>query len=254
MTVTVVLSLILLVLMFWVGGFKGLGAFFSLILNLIMLLIITSMLSWGFNLYAAVGLGGVLILTVTTLSSGADEDTSMVAIVVSLIIMTLLIFVIVPVISWTGAYGFASEHAAMLESLSLTVPVSFLNLTIAGTLLATLGAISEASVAFAASMNLIYRDVKEPNFTHLYEASRDAGVSIVGTTVNTVLFGFFASFLSAALVFAKLHYGFAEIINSKLFVSMTTAMLLAILGVVLVLPITLIYFYYQRKESTQKTD
>lgn len=253
MTVTLVLALILLVLMWLIGGLKGLGAFISLGLNIVILVIVMTLLSWGFNLYMVTGIGGLLILTVTILSTGADEDTAMSAMAISLLIMCLLILVIVPVTHWSQAYGFAGEHASMLESLSLTMPVNFMNLAIAAALLATLGAISEATVAFFSTLNAIYRDASETNFTKLYKASQDAGISIVGTAMNTVLFGFFAEFLGAALLFAKLQYGFSEIINAKLFVATMLSVLFSLLGVILVLPITLIYFYYQRKDSTRKS-
>lgn len=253
MSVALSLGFILLILMCVIGGFKGLGAFISLGLNIIILIIVMTLLSWGFNLYIVTGVGAILILTVTILSSGTDEDTAINAMVVSLTIMLMLMLVIVPVIHWAQAYGFAGEHASMLESLSLTIPVNFMNLSIAAALLATLGAISEASVAFSSTLTFIYKDVEQPNLTKLYEASRQAGLSIVGTAVNTVLFGFFAEFLGAALLFAKLQYTWAEIINAKLFVATMLSVLFAILGVLLVLPMTLLYFYYQHKDSTRKS-
>lgn len=254
MSVVFVLAVILLLLMVLIGGLKGLGAFISLGLNIFVLIIVMTLLSWGFNLYMVTAIGGLLILTITILSSGADEDTAMNAMAVSLIIMVLLIVVIVPVINWAQAYGFAGEHASALESLSLTIPVNFMNLAIAAALLATLGAISEASVAFCSALNVIYRDAGEgTNFTQLYQASQEAGIAIVGTAINTVLFGFFAEFLGAALLFAKLQYSFAEIINAKLFVATMLSVLFSILGVILVLPMTFVYFYYQRKDSARKS-
>lgn len=253
MTVTFILALILCGLMCLIGGLKGLGAFISLGLNIFILIIVMTLLSWGFNVYVVTGVGGILILTVTILSSGSDEDTAMTAMLVSLLIMCLLIILIVPIIQLAQAYGFAGEHASMLESLSLLLPVNFMTLAISAALLATLGAISEASVAFASTLSQIYKDVDQPNFTKLYQVSQEAGVSIIGTAMNTVLFGFFAEFLGAALLFAKLQYTWAEIINAKLFVGTMLSVLFALLGVLLVLPMTLLYFYYQHKDSTRKS-
>lgn len=249
MTVMFVLDLILLVLMWLIGGLKGLGAFFSIGINIVILIVLITLLSWGFNLYIVVGLGAIMILTVTIISSGADEDTATTAMIVSILIMIILIILIVPIVTYTKAFGFAGEHASMLESLSLTIPVNFMNLTIAATLLATLGAISEATVAFVAATHIIYRDAPGQHFNELYQASQKAGIAIVGTALNTVLFGFFASFLGAALLFAKLQYSLAEIVNAKLFVATMLSVLFAILGVLLVFPITLICFYYQRNHS-----
>lgn len=249
MNVVTVLGLILLILMLVIGGLKGLGAFITLGLNIAILVIVITLLSWGFNLYIVTIVGGLLILTVTILSAGEDEDTATDAMIVSLFVMFILMIFIVPVIRWTQAYGFAGEHADMLESLSLTIPVNFMNLSIAAALLATLGAIAEATVAFSASLHIINRDAPHAGFGELYQASQQAGTSIIGTAMNTVLFGFFAEFLGAALLFAKLQYSLLEIINAKLFIATMLSVLFSLLGVLLVLPVTLIYFSYRRKDS-----
>lgn len=74
---------------------------------------------------------------------------------------------------------------------------------------------------------------------NLIRSGYHLGQQIVGTALNTILFGFMADFLSLGIMFAKLNYGFGDIMNSKLLVSAILSMMYAFLGVIIVLPITL---------------
>lgn len=239
MSVTLVLAFILLLLMLIIGGKKGLGAFVSLWINFILLMGMLILISWGFNMFMVLLIGSSLVLLITIYSAGADEETTTVALQSSLIVMFILILVIIPVEHLNLVQGFTVENSEELEGLSLQIGLDFAQLGIAAALLATLGAIAEAAVAITSGLSEIMEHHPNMELNNLIRSGYHLGQQIVGTALNTILFGFMADFLSLGIMFAKLNYGFGDIMNSKLLVSAILSMMYAFLGVIIVLPITL---------------
>ena len=125
MSVTFVLALILLVLMVVIGGKKGMGAFVSLWINLILLMGMLLLISWGFSMFMVLLIGSSLVLLITIYSAGADEETTMVSLKSSLIVMLILILVIIPVEHLNFVQGFTVENSEELEGLSLQIGLNF---------------------------------------------------------------------------------------------------------------------------------
>jgi len=64
------------------------------------------------------------------------------------------------------------------------------------------------------------------------------GKQIIGTTFNTLFFGFFGGFLALFIWFTGVHYSVGEILNDKIFVSEILMILFAMVSVILTVPIT----------------
>ncbi|RRG18339.1 YibE/F family protein [Weissella viridescens] len=248
MNVTIALALILFVLMIIIGGARGLGAFVSLWINFLVLAVVITLISFSFNPFWVLLIGGGIILTITVISTGIDEDATSLALSVSFIVMLILLALIVPIEHLALSGGFSVENSEELEGLSLGISVPFTTLGICAALLATLGAIAEAAVAIAAGLSELKADQTTIDLPTLAKAGQNLGQEIVGTAVNTVLFGYLADFLSLSLLFTRLNYSFAEIINTKLFTASMLSLLYSVLGVVLVLPFTILLFYYQNRK------
>lgn len=243
MSVTLMLSLILLALMIIIGGMKGIGAFVSLWINFAIMVVMIMLINFQFNALAVLLVGGAFLLTVTILSAGADERTTTIALMASFIVMFALVILILPAEHLAMAQGFAEENSEELEGLSLGININFVTLGIVAALLATLGAIAEAAIAIAAGIGEL--------LAGLARSGQHLGQQIIGTAVNTVLFGFMADFLSLAIWFGKLHYSLGEIVNAKLFTSSMLSLLYAILGVIVILPITMAIFLWQQRRQLQ---
>ncbi|MCT7679734.1 MAG: YibE/F family protein, partial [Lactobacillus iners] len=63
----------------------------------------------------------------------------------------------------------------------------------------------------------------------------------LGTAINTILFGFFGSFLPLFIWFMRLNYSLVEILNDKLFVSEALIVVYSFVGVLLTIPLTTIF-------------
>lgn len=64
------------------------------------------------------------------------------------------------------------------------------------------------------------------------------GQQIIGTTFNTLFFGFFGGFLALFIWFLGLHYSFGTIMNNKIFVAEMIEILISFIGVLITVPMT----------------
>ncbi len=88
------------------------------------------------------------------------------------------------------AQGFGLEDSDDLEGLSLLVRTSFLQLQLAIVILSTLGAIAEAAIAVTTGMAELKSQTPEITMKRLQQSGWHMGQQIVGTTLNTLFFGF----------------------------------------------------------------
>lgn len=253
MTVTMMLAFILLVLMVCIGGVKGFGAFISLWINFVVMIAMLVMINFGFNAVIVLLIGGVLLLLVTILSAGANDEITSITMGASFIVMVALIILMLPAEYLNLAQGFAEENSEELEGLSLSIGLNFVSIGLVAAVVATLGAIAEASIAVTAGTYELIEHNPKMTATEIFKTGSQLGYQIVGTAVNTVLFGFMADFLSLGVWYAKLDYALGDIINSKLFVSTMLSMIYAILGVILVLPVSLGLIVWQHRRRHEST-
>jgi uncharacterized membrane protein len=105
----------------------------------------------------------------------------------------------------------------------------------------TLGAIAEASVAMSAGILELKRHDKDITIRQIFKSAEQMGDDILGTAINTILFGFFGSFLPLFIWFMRLNYSLVEILNDKLFVSEALIVVYSFVGVLLTIPLTTIF-------------
>ena len=64
------------------------------------------------------------------------------------------------------------------------------------------------------------------------------GTDVLGTAMNTILFGMFGSFLALFLWYFRLHYTIGEVLNEKLFVNEALIIMYSLIGVILTVPLS----------------
>lgn len=238
MSTITLLGLILLILMVLVGGKAGAQSFLALLLNFGLLFLAIVLVAFHFSPLIVTLVVGLMVLALTIFMSSGDDLSSVVAFVASAIVLILLIAVIVPIEHWALVQGFGPEDSEDLEGLSVLVGINFVKVTTATAILSTLGAIAEAAMAIAAGLSEILEQHPQVSLTALFNDGISVGKQIIGTTFNTLFFGFFGGFLALFIWFTGVHYSFGEIFNDKIFVSEILMILFAMLSVLLTVPIT----------------
>ncbi|TFZ25970.1 YibE/F family protein [Lactiplantibacillus plantarum] len=254
MNTITVLGLILLGLMTLIGGKTGATAFLSLLFNFGLLFLAVVLISWGFPAMGVSLVIGTIILAFTIFFGEDNEVAAKPAYIAALIVMVILVLIIFPVENWIMAQGFSLEDSEDLEGMSLAIGVSFIGVAVTEAILSTLGAIAEAAIAIAAGLSEILAQHPQLPIKRLYIDGISIGKQIIGTTFNTLFFGFFGGFLALFIWFAGLHYSFGSVINNKIFVAEVLMVLFSLIGVILVVPVTTWVMTIQHRQQIKHND
>lgn len=238
MTSIVALGLTLMILMILVGGMQGWRAFLSLLLNFGFLFLAIVLIDFHVPpLFVTLTIGSI-ILAITIFMGEDDLRTTVTAFYSSLIVMILLLGLIIVATHWAMAQGFGTEDSDDLEGMSILIGISYLKVSITATIISTLGAIAEAAMAVSAGLSEVLTNHSHISERRLLISGMSIGRQIIGTTMNTLFFGFFGGFLSLFIWFIGLHYSFGSIINNKILVAEAIEVLVSFIGVLLTVPIT----------------
>ena len=233
MSTITALGLVLMILMILVGGKQGWTSFLSLLLNFGFLYFAIVLIAFHVTLTT-----GTIILAVTIFMGEDDLKTTVTAFYASLIVMGILLLLIIGVEHWAMVQGFGPEDSEDLEGMSILIGISYLKVAVTTTILSTLGAIAEAAMAVAAGLTEVLNAHPDISTAQIMKSGMAIGGQIIGTTFNTLFFGFFGGFLTLFIWFAGLHYSFGTIMNNKIFVAEMIMVLTSFIGVLLTVPIT----------------
>lgn len=247
------LGLVLLCVMVLVGGKQGWRSFLSLLLNFGFLFFAIVLIELHVPPMFVTITTGVIILAITIFMGEDDLRTTVTAFYSSLIVLALLIFLIVFISHWAMVQGFGAEDSDDLEGMSILIGISYLKVSVTAIVISTLGAIAEAAMAISAGLTEILETHPQISNSRLIEGGMGIGRQIIGTTLNTLFFGFFGGFLSLFIWFAGLHYSFGMIFNNKIFVAELIEILISFLGVLLTVPITSLVMVRRRNLLVDKS-
>lgn len=248
MTTINALGLVLLVLMVLVGGKQGVKAFVSLLLNFGFLFL--AMILIAFHVPPlAVTIGVSVILLAITIFMGEDDLTTTVsAFYASLLVLAIMIILIIACLSVARSQGFGSEDSDELEGMSVLIGLSYQKIAVCTTVLSTLGAIAEAAMAIASGLQEILLIHPQRSTSQLFSDGMRIGEQIIGTTLNTLFFGFFGGFLALFIWFVGLKYSLGTIMNNKIFVSEMISVLVSFISVLLTVPATTAIMAWRREK------
>lgn len=232
------LGLVLMILMILVGGKQGWKSFLSIILNFGFLFLAVILIAFHLPPLAVTLFTGVVILAITIFMGEDDLLTTQTAFYASLIVLLVLVVLIIPVEHLAMVQGFGEEDTEDLEGMSILIGINFLKVTVTTTVLSTLGAIAEAAMAIAAGLSEVLENHPRVTNGQLFKSGISIGEHIIGTTFNTLFFGFFGGFLALFIWFVGLGYSFSDIVNNKIFVSELVMVLISFVGVIITVPIT----------------
>lgn len=238
MTTFAALLLFLLILMLAVGGVSGLRSFLSVVLNTCLLILVALLISWGVNIcLAAIIFIPLKLLTIIYLGTH-NQKVAKSAFTYALLV-TVIISAIIIVFQWFAqAAGLGDQACEEVVGLSLLPGLSYPQIGILVAIFSTLGAIAEASVAMSAGLLSLHQHQPDLTSRQLLMSGTSMGQDILGTAINTILFGFFGSFLPLFIWYQRLNYSLDQIFNDKLFIINGLIILYSLLGVVMVIPLT----------------
>lgn len=235
-----ILTLLMFVLLVWIGGKRGLKLFISLVINFIILMLAFYFIALGFN-PIVISLIGCLIITYIILYFVNGENiktkASLISVIMVLLILAVSIFIVTTL---TKISGFGYESYEEINMFSYDVDLNFTDVSIALILIGLIGATVDTSVAISSALYEVYQNNKNLSKKELFLSGITIGKDILGTTTNTLLFAFLGEFLTLLIWFKDVNYSLLDIINNKTFCAEFIKILFSGMGCILVIPITAI--------------
>lgn len=244
-----VLGIVLLLLMIIVGKRQGWIAFLSLLVNFGLFFMALVLVDFHVPPLAVTLVFSVCILAVTIYMGTNDLEVAQAAFFSSIVIFACLLILVLVVEHFAQVPGFANEDSGELEGMSVLIGISYAKVATMVTLLSVLGAIAEAAMAIATGVFAMMRSDPTQSLKSLLDGGFTIGKQIIGTTLNTLFFGFFGGLLALLVWFIGLDYSFGTIINNRIFVAEMITVLISFIGVILTVPsATLLCVYHFRKQ------
>lgn len=238
MSTLLALIIVLGILMTLVGGETGVRSFFSVLINTALLILVALLISWGLNV-AVLTIIFVPLKLVTIIFLGTHDYTVAKNSFYAAVVVCLLIGVMVLICQYLAqAAGLGPEAGEILVGLSQEPGLSYPMIAVAVAMFSALGAIAEAAVAMSSGLLEIIKHNPDVTRTQLQQSGSKIGTDVVGTAMNTILFGMFGSFLALFLWYYRLNYSVGEIINENLFVNEALIILYSLMGVLLTVPLS----------------
>lgn len=131
-----------------------------------------------------------------------------------------LVCLIVSLFIWGCQYlaqaaGLGPEAGELLVGLSQMPGLSYPMIAVTVAIFSTLGAIAEAAVAMSSGLLEIKKHNPDIGKEELMNSGTAIGNDVLGTAMNTILFGMFGSFLSLFLWYFRLGYTPGEVVNEN---------------------------------------
>ncbi|KRM82578.1 YibE F family protein [Limosilactobacillus coleohominis DSM 14060] len=247
------LSLVLLVIMISVGHQQGWTSFISMWLNFGALILLLTLITWHLPPLVLTLIFSILVLSITIFMGSDNIKATVPAFYASLLTVSVTMILVIITTHLAMAYGFGMEDSDDLQGMSVAFGINYIQVSIAITTMATLGAIAEASIAISSGMQEVLQKHPDLRPSPLFITGMHIGHQIIGTALNTLFFGFFGGLLSLFTWFAGLHYSPSMIINNQIMVNELDEVLISFIGVLISVPftawITCIYSKHQSINS-----
>lgn len=251
-----ILSIILIVLLIAIGEERGVASVFTLIGNVLVLIVCIYLIANGMNIFIAI-LGCSLLFSMITLFAQNGVNDKTISAVISVVTVTLLLMGVCAFIlhrAHLGGYSEMDMYGDEAPFLNNKIHMNSFEIMTAVVLLSLLGAVMDTALSIAAAVYEVYQNNRKLSSRELIRSGGNIGRDILGTTVNTLFFACVGESLLLMMMFARYHYGLSELINSKAFVQELFIIVSSNIGCMVIIPlasvVTTAVLKYREKGET----
>ena len=234
----IILAIILFLLMIYIDKERGIKLFLSIIFNFIVLMLIFSLISIGFNpIICSLIVCLIISIIILYFVNGKNKKTisSMKSILIVLLILAILIY-IMTYVSRIAGVGYESYEE--INMFSYNVHIDFTNIAVSMILISLIGATVDTSIAISSALFEVYENNKNLSKKELFMSGMNIGRDVLCTTSNTLLFAFLGDFMTLLIWFTQGKYSLLDIVNAKTFVAEIIKILFSSIGCILIIPIS----------------
>lgn len=246
----IILSMVLFVLLVLVGEDRGVASAFTLVGNIIVMVVSVYLISSGANVYMVTFVCSVIFSALTLIiQNGLNKKT--ISAMISVTIVMLILLCVCAFIVYKGKLGGYSEMDLYEEDAAFLfdeIKISSYELMTMVVLLSLLGAIMDTALSISTAVYEVHQNNNELEISALIKSGGNIGKDILGTTVNTLLFAGIGESMFLMMLFARYSYSLTQLLNSKAFVQELFIILVSNIGCIIVIPLTSVVTAYMLKK------
>lgn len=240
------LVIVFIILLYIIGGKRGILTFKSLCFNIAALSISIIMMSWGWN-PIIVTFVSCLIICIITLFYQNGKNSKTIASFSGVVIILLVLFALSYYVGYESHIGGVNEIMRYSDEITMfpaDINVNMVQIAVAMIITGLIGAAMDASIAVSSAVYEVYKNNMCLSSMELFKSGINIGSDILGATVNTLYFACLGESLSLFILMKNYHYSILEVINSKAFCQEFVGIILSCIACILVVPLTAIFISY----------
>ena len=240
------LAVILIILLYLIGGERGIITFISLCFNIAVLSISIILMSWGWD-PVIVTFVSCLIICYISLFYQNGKNSKTVASFCAVIIILLILFAVsyfVGNVSHLGGINEIMRYEDEIARLAPDINISMRKIAVSMIITGLIGAAMDASIAVSSAVYEVFKNNRCLSLMELFKSGINIGGDILGATVNTLYFACLGESLTLFILFKNYHYSILEVINSKAFCQEFVDITFSCISCILVIPLTAIIISY----------
>ena len=234
------LTVVLIILLLAIGGYRGVITFVSLFFNIAVLSISIILMSWGWD-PVIVTFASCLIIAYITLFFQNGRNSKTFASFFAVLAVLLLLFAL----SYFMGYGAhlrgvneIMKYEEEIARLSPDISINMAKIAVSMIITGLIGAAMDASIAVSSAVYEVYNNNRNLSLADLFMSGIHIGGDILGATVNTLYFACLGESLTLFILFRNYHYSVLEVINSKAFCQEFADIVISCISCILVIPLT----------------
>ncbi|MEA3356930.1 MAG: YibE/F family protein [Patescibacteria group bacterium] len=182
-------------------------------------------------------LASIFIIPITFYISHGFNKKITVAIIGTLISLTITGILAHIFVNMVHLSGFSSEDALFLQGLGST-QYNLKGILLAGIIISMLGVLDDITVAQTSVIYQLHKVDSKLNFKELYKKSIKVGTHHIASMINTLVLVYTGTFLPLLLLFTNNPRPLGEMINYEIVSSEIVRTLVGSIGLILAVPIT----------------
>lgn len=225
------------VLVLLVARFRGVFSFVGMIISyfVIMQIIIPQILNGNNPVFISI-LGCAIIVPITFyLSHGINKKTT-IAIVSTILALSIVALFAHVAIVFTRLTGLASEEAGFIQAFKGN-DIKMTDLLLAGIMISTLGVLDDITISQASVVDQLTKTNSKLSTNQLFMKAMSVGRDHIGSLVNTLVLVYAGASLPLFLLFADQHIAVSAVVNFELIATEIVKTIVSSFGLVLSVPI-----------------
>lgn len=240
------LAIILIILLYFIGGERGIITFISLCFNIVIIVISISLMSWGLNPLIVTFISCILISNITLFYQNGKNAKTL-ASFMSVIIVLLILIVLTYKMGYQAKLQGINEimqYTDEVFGLSVDINIDMAKIAVSMIITGLIGAAMDTSISISSAVYEVYRNNQYLSRRDLFKSGINIGRDILGTTINTLYFACLGESMMLFILFKHHNYSIFSTINSKAFFQEFVYIIFSGISCVLIIPITSLIVSY----------